>query len=168
MTLLEWGALGELIGGIAIIGSLLYVGVQVKNSARATRSATANDASVHMQAWYLEIGSDAEKSAVFLNGMANPDSLSREEFFQFTMMTHAAFLAFQNAYYLSQEGTLDPGIQRSITNIILGVKDQPGLHVYWNERKQLLYPGFVEFVDDLLASDEHMPLTSYRSPEKSE
>ncbi len=168
MTLLEWGALGELIGGIAIIGSLIYVGFQVKDNARATRSAAANDASVAMQSWYLEIGSDAEKSAAFLNGMANPDSLSREEFFQFTMMTHAAFLAFQNAYYLSQEGTLDPGLQRSITNIILGVKDQPGLHVYWNERKQLLYPGFVEFVDDLLASDAGLPLSSYPSPEQSE
>ena len=167
MTLLEGGALGELIGGIAIIGSLIYVGVQVKDSARATKSATANDASVHMQAWYLEIGSDAEKSALFLNGMANPDSLSHEQLFQFTMMVHAAFLAFQNAYYLSQEGTLDPAQQRSITNIILGVKDQPGLQVYWNERKTLFNPSFVEFVDDLLASDVSLPMTSYRTPEKS-
>ncbi len=51
MTLLEWGALGELIGGIAIIGSLIYVGVQVNDSASATRSVAANDASVCLQSW---------------------------------------------------------------------------------------------------------------------
>ena len=28
MTLMDWGALGELIGGVAIIVSLIYVGVQ--------------------------------------------------------------------------------------------------------------------------------------------
>ena len=100
--------------------------------------------------------------------MANPDSLSREALYQFTMMMQAAFLAFQNAYYLSQEGTLDPGLQRSITNIILGVKDQPGLKFYWNDRKQMFYPGFEEFVDDLLASDARLSLASYPSPEQNE
>ena len=100
--------------------------------------------------------------------MANPDSLSREELYQFTLMMHAGFLAFQNAYYLSQEGTLDPGLQRSITNIILGAKEQPGLQLYWNDRKQMFNPGFVEFVDDLLASDARLPLTSYPSPELNE
>jgi len=30
MTLLEWGAIGELIGGVAIIVSLIYVGLQIK------------------------------------------------------------------------------------------------------------------------------------------
>ena len=36
MTLVEWGALGELIGGVAIIVSLIYVGVQIKDSATGT------------------------------------------------------------------------------------------------------------------------------------
>ncbi len=64
MTLLEWGALGELIGGIAIIGSLIYVGVQVNDSASATRSAVENDASGSMQSWYQEMGSNRQASEV--------------------------------------------------------------------------------------------------------
>ncbi len=40
MTLLEWGAVGELIGGIAIIVSLMYVGLQVRDSNREARAAT--------------------------------------------------------------------------------------------------------------------------------
>ena len=40
MTLQDWGALGELIGGIAIIISLIYVGVQLNLSNKATRAAT--------------------------------------------------------------------------------------------------------------------------------
>jgi len=30
MTLLKWGAIGELIGDVAIIVSLIYVGRQIK------------------------------------------------------------------------------------------------------------------------------------------
>ena len=41
MTLQDWGALGELIGGVAIIVSLIYVGLQVRQSTHATRAATS-------------------------------------------------------------------------------------------------------------------------------
>ncbi len=88
MTLLEWGALGELIGGIAIIGSLIYVGVQVKDSARATRSAATNDASGAMQSWYQEMGSNRQASDVWLNAITSSDPLSTHDEFQFMMMMH--------------------------------------------------------------------------------
>ena len=35
MTIIEWGAIGELLGGIAIIVSLIYVGIQIKHSTNA-------------------------------------------------------------------------------------------------------------------------------------
>jgi hypothetical protein len=79
MTLVEWGALGELIGGVAIIVSLIYVGVQVKHSAKATRSAAANDASVSMQTWYLEMGSNRQASDLWLNAMRSPEPLSTHD-----------------------------------------------------------------------------------------
>ena len=41
LAILEWGAIGELIGGIAIIISLIYVGIQIKHSARAAEIAAA-------------------------------------------------------------------------------------------------------------------------------
>ena len=161
-------AVAEVIGAIAIVVSLIYVGIQVNDGTRAARSATASDAASVMQAWYLEVGSDPQKSTAFLNGMASPDALTREEFYQFTMMLHAGFLAFQNAYYLSQEGTLDGGLQRSITNVMLAVKDQPGFHLYWNDRKQMFNPSFVGFVDKLLESDVRLPLSTYPAPQLQE
>ncbi len=45
MSLQDWGAIGELIGGVAIIVSLLYVGLQIKHGNRETRAATIQAAS---------------------------------------------------------------------------------------------------------------------------
>ncbi len=48
MTISEWGAIGELIGGIAIIISLIYVGIQVKHSTQTAEAAAAQSfADVH-------------------------------------------------------------------------------------------------------------------------
>jgi hypothetical protein len=162
MTLLEWGALGELIGGVAIIVSLIYVGVQVKDSAKATRSAAANDASVSMQAWYLELGSNRQASELWLNAMRSQEPLSTHDEFQFLMSMHAVFLGFQNCYLLSQEGTLDPEIREALTFAIIAVKDLPGMDRYWKQRKGFLHSGFVSYVDGLRTRDPIETLDVYK------
>ncbi len=168
MTMLEWGALGELIGGIAIIGSLIYVGIQVKDSAGATRSAAANDASVTMQSWYLEIGSNREASDVWFNAMMSTESLSAHDEFQFMMMMHAAMLGVQNSYLLTQAGTLDPELRDGITTSIVAVKDLPGMERYWRQRKNFFHSGFTKYVDDLLARDSIRTLDMYKRPETAQ
>ncbi len=45
MSLQDWGAIGELLGGVAIIVSLLYVGLQIKHGNRETRASTIQAAS---------------------------------------------------------------------------------------------------------------------------
>jgi hypothetical protein len=57
MTLLEWGALGEIVGGIAIIVSLIYVGMQLKQSNSMARSETRQEISSSMSNWALTLAS---------------------------------------------------------------------------------------------------------------
>ena len=167
MTLVEWGALGELIGGVAIIVSLIYVGVQVKHSAKATRSAAANDASVSMQTWYLEMGSNRQASDLWLNAMRSPEPLSTHDEFQFLMSMHSVFLGFQNSYLLSQEGTLDPEIREALTFAIIAVKDLPGMDRYWRQRRGFLHSGFANYVDGLRMRDSIETLDVYKRKENA-
>lgn len=162
MTLAEWGALGELIGGVAIIVSLIYVGVQVKDSAKATRSAAANDASVSMQSWYLQLGSNRQASDLWLNAMRSPEPLSPHDEFQFLMSMHAVFLGFQNSYLLTREGTLDPEIREALTFAIIAVKDLPGMDRYWTQRRGFLHGGFANYVDELRKREPIETLDVYK------
>lgn len=59
MTIQDWGALGEMIGGAAIIVSLIYVGVQLKQGNRETKAATLQatlDSEMFLQAEVLRRG----------------------------------------------------------------------------------------------------------------
>ncbi|PCJ47877.1 MAG: hypothetical protein COA74_10610 [Gammaproteobacteria bacterium] len=150
-NLADLANISEVIGAIAIVVSLIYVGVQVADSTRAVRSASANETSSAMSSWYLQIGSDLQSSKVFRRGTAQPETLSEDELFQFIFQMHAMFIQFQGAYYLSQEGTLDIELQESITNAILGVRDQPGFNKYWGQRKDLFKPDFRKYINRLIA-----------------
>ena len=69
MTVLEWGAIGELIGGIAIIVSLVYVGYQVRQNTTAVRSATAQAVHDNYAAWYINLSNDADLNRLVIKGL---------------------------------------------------------------------------------------------------
>lgn len=162
LKLSEFASVAEIIGAFAVVISLIYVGVQVNDSTSAVRSAAANDASVAMQSWYLQIGSDQQTSNLWFRALTSEEALSNEEEFQFLMMTHAAYLGFQNSYLLAEEGTIDPALREAITFAILGTKDMPGMIRYWRQRKSYLHADFTAYVDDLFTHDTINTVDVYR------
>lgn len=159
------GATGEVIGAFAVVISLIYVGVQVRHSAGAARSAAANDASVAMQNWYLEMGSNRQASDIWFNAMTSSEPLATHDEFQFMMSMHSVLLGMQNSYLLSQEGTLDAEFREAITTAIVAVKDLPGMGRYWRQRRNFFHAGFTEHVDRLLARDAIETLDMYKRPD---
>ena len=146
----ELAHVAEIVSAVAIVISLLYLGIQVNGSTRAVRSAATNDAATAVQSWYMAIGSSEQTSRLWFHGVTDPDSLSREELFQFVMMTHAVMLGFQNSFNLAEQGALDVEIRESINKTVVSVKDQPGFELYWRLRGPLFGQDFRDYIDELL------------------
>lgn len=162
LKLSEWASVAEILGAVAVMVSLIYVGYQVNDNTSAIRSAAANDASVAMQTWYLEMGSNRQSSDMWFNAMTSPEPLATHDEFQFMMMMHAAFLGMQNSYLLSQEGTIDSEFREAITTAIVAVKDLPGMPRYWRQRRGFFHSGFAEYVDGLLTREAIETLDVYK------
>ena len=144
----------EIIGGIAIIISLIFVGVQLRESSKATRSATAASTVSEVTSFYSNLGNSEQGSHIFFEFMMQPDSLSTKERFQAMMNIHGVMLTIQNSYYLVDEGTLDDKIKESLVASIYAVKDNPGFKVYWNARKELFFDDFQSYVEEIIDSNE--------------
>ncbi len=158
-------SIAEIIGAFAVVISLIYVGVQVNDSAGAVRSASANDANVAVQSWYQEIGSDQQTSELFYNALTSEEPLSNQEEFQFLMMFHGVFLALQNTYLLAEEGTIDVELREGLTSVILGVKDLPGTRRYWRQRRSYLHPKYADYIDEILTRESDASMDIYRISE---
>ena len=165
LKLSELASIAEIIGAFAVVISLIYIGVQVNDSAGAVRSASANDANVALQSWYLQIGSDQQTSELFYEALTSEEALSNQEEFQFLMMLHGVFLAFQNSYLLAEEGTIDVELREALTSAILGVKELPGMRRYWRQRRSYLHSGFADYVDQLLKQETDVSVDIYRTSE---
>lgn len=162
MSLQDWTSIAEIVGGIAVIVSLIYVGLQVNDSTSAIRSSAASDATKTMQSWYLEMGRNRQASDIWYNAMTSAEPLPARDEFQFMMSMHTAILGMQNSYLLSKEGTLDEEFREAVTTAIVAVKDMPGMARYWKQRKGFFHTGFAEYVDGLLVRDSIETLDIYK------
>ena len=162
MNVQDLAAVAEIVGGLAVVVSLIYVGLQVSDSTSAIRSTAASDATAAMQSWYLEMGSNRQASDMWFNAMTSPEPLPTHDEFQFMMSMHAVLLGMQNSYLLSKEGTLDAEFREAVTTAIVAVKDLPGMDRYWRQRRGFFHTGFAEYVDGLLAQDAIETLDIYK------
>jgi len=141
--------ISSIIGTIAIVLSIVILVRDLRQNTKTLKSTMAREAGNGIQSWYLTIGNSPESSKIWINGMANPDSLSQEQLLQFFFLCQSVFWAFQTNYYLSKEGALDSQIESSITHIVLNVIEQPGFLLFWEQRQDLFFPEFREYIEDI-------------------
>ncbi len=104
MSLQDWGAIGELLGGVAIIVSLIYVGLQIKHGNRETRANTLQatlDSEMSLQAEAMRYAGTWDK-IVTGDHLADGEETRRAILLYNMMMT-----LYQNRYYQFKTGYLD-------------------------------------------------------------
>lgn len=153
----------EILGGVAILISLIFVGIQLKDNTKATRSSTATATIGTMTDWYVTMGTNAEASSSFWKFLSDPNSMTQEEQLQHIYNLHGLLLTFQNSYYLALEGTLDERIPESLNQVIIGVKEQPGFQLYWKARKSIFFKEYRNYVDEILKSETKVSEGIYKS-----
>lgn len=140
-------AYSEVIGAIAVVVSLVYLALQVRQNTRAIRGATLDAITGHMQA---ELRWSSEMPGTFKKAMEDPATLTYEESWQLSEWVTAAFTARQNEYHQYQQGMLDEEVWEGIENIIKLLMGIPWIRDWWQNygRKQLA-GSFVREVESL-------------------
>jgi len=98
MSLQDWGALGELVGGLAIIVSLLYVGLQVRQGTNASRAATNQAFTVQFSDLILQI-TKPELRDISWRGIKGLNNLQGSENAAFMALLAAIMRTYETFYF---------------------------------------------------------------------
>ena len=157
MTLQDWGAIGELVGGFAIIVSLIYVSLQIRQSAAVSRSATtqafSQQYSLQMQALF-----DSEFREVFFKGLAGAKNLTESEVVGFYAQLGSISRMWESFYYQKGNGALDEAMFNAWARQLMDLHATKGMKEFWDVRKHQYTPEFVEFIDSSISSSTPKPL----------
>ena len=107
MNILELGAMGELVGGVAVVASLLFVGFQVRQGSRAAQQSAYNSDARILQDFGLALARDkalARILRVIVRG--DPSELDEDEQVQLEWFVHQWMYAFEASFRSFQDGLI--------------------------------------------------------------
>ena len=156
MTLNDLANIGQVIGAIAVVISLIYVALQIRQNTNAVRSATAQTVHEHFAKWYHLVAADDELAQIVAKGLRDYTSLSEKEKVRL-VATFMAFLSYsQNAFLKWREGLLAPALWRGWELVIMNLVCAPGGTAFWKERAYMFGDEFRQYIEsDLMKRQPH-------------
>ncbi len=140
----------QILGGIGVIASMIYVGIQIRNNARAVRAATYQQISViSLQAW-LSLGHNGDTVDIMLRGIDDFSALARVEKARFRFILMAYLKSYENAWFQHKIGTFSESDWKAMTADMHSFFSSPGTHAAWPLVKNRFNEEFVAYVDDVV------------------
>ena len=155
MTLEQYAYLAEIIGAIAVIASLLYLAVQIRQN-NAQDRATARYAFVGtMSEINLSIVRDKSVASIFRRGLESTEDLDDDEQLQLWMLIGQCGNTWSVMYELYQERMLPESQWWVVRKDILSLFASKGGSTFWELfGADAFEPSFVEFVNSLLKKEK--------------
>lgn len=139
--------LAEIVAAVAVVVSLLYVGLQLRANTAAIRSSslqaiTSNTASVlQMQA------ANPELLRIRRTGDESPAALNEEEAYQYYIFYRTFWLNHQNSFFQRRLDVIDDDMWDVYQRVICGNMSRPGVRATWPDHAQVLDTAFVAAVE---------------------
>ncbi len=157
MDIMELGAIGELVGGVAVIGSLLYVGLQVRQSnEQATRanqiaqSESSRSVARDFNAIAMVL-TDQDFGGVVRRGLTDYYALTKDEQWRLHTWLTSYALHLVAVWLEEDRGLLHDAFSGAQMGAFAAVAKTPGGAQWWNEVSPLFPPDFVHRIEQATA-----------------
>jgi len=156
VTLQDLGSIGEIVGAIATVATLIYLARQIRANTSAVQSAAAQSVHEAFATWYRMLAADAHLSQLVTNGLRDYALLSETDRARF-VSTFMAFLSCsQDAFIKWREGSLSRALWSGWELVMMNLLLSPGGRAFWQERGYLFGDEFRGHVEqDLLRRTPH-------------
>jgi hypothetical protein len=151
MEAINWdaiAALSEAIGVIVVVGSLIFVGLQIRQNAQATKVATVENITSDLRAFNFQVGADSEFAETLYQGWFHPGNLEAVDLFRHNNITTGAMQIFLNMFYQRKKGTFDNELFIPYQNYLRVIAALPGVRIYWSERAGWYPHDFQQYMEN--------------------
>ena len=139
---------GELIAAIAVVISLIFVGLQIKDNTIATEAATYQDTVAYDIEILLNMGSTPEMARVFFTFSEDPDSLNEDEYLQGRTLLSATVRHLENLYLQHEAGMLSDEAWATREALIRNIVLSPGFDRLMSSSTGQNYGGpFIDYAE---------------------
>lgn len=147
-----FGAIAEFGGAIAVVVSLVYLAVQVRQNTRAIQGQTVHAVTERQQA---ELHWSHEIASTFVKSIETPGELTSAEAWSLSEWMTSAIVMRQNEYRQFSLGLLDRGVWEQSERVILMLLSSSWCRNWWHVvGHEQVSPDLAAHIDSLLEDSE--------------
>ena len=158
---MNWDAIGataELLAGIGVIISFVYLARQIRENTKAQTRSNRWEVIKELKASMRHLSSDTELAAVVLRGFSDINSLNQVERSRFDLSVYDWLAGFEGAFLDARDGIYPDESLQVIKRAIAGYIRTDGGRAWWEQRRNWFTKAFQQAVDTIL-NDESIEVS---------
>lgn len=154
--------LGEIVGAAAVVVSLIYLAIQVRQSTQSQRTENYVRALERLSTMQSILSQDGTLSRLYAKGVQDASALTAQERIQFTWSLYEAFGAFEFLFHAAEIKTVPEQVWTRWSAAVAWWLSYPGVQAWWAARPVPFTESFTAFVDATLRNNPTDPDTVQR------
>lgn len=150
MSLSDLASLGSFVSGFAVLASLVYLALQVRQTERNQQISIRHSRVTRTVDLHLALADPAVADA-WLHGLRSPQEITQTELSQFIHLCRAHFFHFEDSFYQREEGLLN---DEAFETVVAGARllaRSPGVRTAWRFARPNFGGRFLKFMDGVVA-----------------
>jgi hypothetical protein len=140
------GALGELVGAVAVVATLVYLSVQLRQNTKTIRLGSAQSVNEELQDMFSQLSSDESLAAVFLEA-GTSSSLQGVNLVRYYTFNNNILRVYENAFLEWRENAIDSAHWEGMTRMMIDYTKMAAFGEYWENRKHWLSEEFQNYME---------------------
>ena len=149
---MNWEAINagsQLVSSIAVVLSVLYLGIQVRRSTRVAKVAAQDTAASALRDVTKPFMENAELARIWRAGLEDLEVLSAEDQARFFHAAHQFLKALETIHFHYVYGLLDVQLWEGWRELLRHYVATPGLEYYLSRRGEVFSMRFRKFISEL-------------------
>jgi len=157
---MDWdaiGAIGEVVGAIAVFITLLYLAAQIRQNSQAVKNSAAQTLLSEANASLRVASSDPGTARAVILGQTLFDDLSEAERAQFIVWIFSWMRTIEQAYFQYIQGYIDEEIWEGQEAHLRQAIHSPAISRWWSFRRSFYSQRFQNYVDGIAELQNEVP-----------
>ena len=155
------GNFGEFVGAIAVVATLAYLAVQIRQNTKSAKALTYTATSTGWQDLLLKL-SEADLD-IFIQLSVNHHELSHAQFMRAYSLYRAQFRRMEHDFYQYRSGTFDEATWTAyVRGFAYDTFGSPGARAMWKLQSDTFETSFSECLDEIVERARSVPTPHFR------
>ncbi len=147
MSLEAFGSIGDFVGGLGVIASLIYLALQIRQNTRAVRSSSYPQAAEQTWNYCLAVAQDKELAEISVRRLSG-ETLTEVETVRVNLADAALLYGFENMLRLREEDLIDRDVWRNVIINSMEFLDSPHGRALLTQRPGPLSKRLLATIDE--------------------